>query len=69
MDQAIGILGQMMLVLIAVACVLGLVFLVLVEIRAIAKLIRKLKDRSILPEPYLVQSANGQVERSDTQVL
>jgi hypothetical protein len=69
MDQAIGILGQIILVLVAFAFVLGLVVLVLVEVQAIARLLGKLKNRAVIPEPYVVQSANGQVERADSQVL
>ncbi len=69
MDQAIGILGQAVLVLVAVALVLGLVYFVLVEIRGIAKLISKLKEHSVLPDPYVVQSANGQVDDPKREAL
>jgi hypothetical protein len=49
MDATIGILGQAILILVAFACLLGLVFFVLVEIRAVARLIRQLKDQNSLP--------------------
>lgn len=43
MDQAIGILGQAILVLVGVACVVLLAFLILLTIRAIRRLIRELR--------------------------
>jgi hypothetical protein len=49
MDATIGILGQAILILVAFACLLGLVFFVLVEIRAVARIIRQLRDQSSLP--------------------
>ena len=49
MDQAIGILGQAILILTAFACLLALVFFVLVEIRAVARIIRQLRDQSNMP--------------------
>jgi hypothetical protein len=69
MDQAIGILGQTILILVAFACVLGLVFFVLVEIRAIIGIIRRLRETPISHEHQVVRSSNGQVERTDSQVL
>jgi hypothetical protein len=69
MDQAIGILGQVILVLVAFACVLGLVWGVLVEVQAIARIIRKLKEHAVIPEPYVVQSANGKVHDPKREAL
>lgn len=43
MDQAIGILGQAILVLVGLACVVLLAFLILLTIRAIRRLIRELR--------------------------
>jgi hypothetical protein len=42
-DQAIGILGQVILVLVGLACVVLLAFLILLTIRAIRRLIRELR--------------------------
>jgi Na+-transporting methylmalonyl-CoA/oxaloacetate decarboxylase gamma subunit len=49
MDQAIGILGQTILVLVGLACVVLLVLLILLTIRGIRRLIRELTT-SIMPE-------------------
>jgi Na+-transporting methylmalonyl-CoA/oxaloacetate decarboxylase gamma subunit len=49
MDQAVGILGQAILVLIGLACVVLLVFLILLMIRGIRRLIRELRT-PIMPE-------------------
>jgi hypothetical protein len=49
MDAAIGILGQAILILVAFACLLALVFFVLVEIRAVARLIRQLRGQANMP--------------------
>ena len=43
MDQAVGILGQAILVLVGLACVVLLVFLILLTVRAIRRLIRELR--------------------------
>lgn len=43
MDQAIGILGQAILVLVGLACVVLLALLILLTIRAIRRLIRELR--------------------------
>jgi hypothetical protein len=43
MDQAIGILGQAILVLVGLACVVMLVFLILLTIRGIRRLVRDLR--------------------------
>lgn len=43
MDQAIGILGQAILVLVGLACVVLLAFRILLTIRAIRRLIRELR--------------------------
>jgi hypothetical protein len=50
MDATIGILGQAILILVAFACLLGLVFFVLIEIRAVARIIRQLRDPANLPQ-------------------
>jgi hypothetical protein len=42
-DQAIGILGQAILVLVGLACVVLLALLILLTIRAIRRLIRELR--------------------------
>jgi len=42
-DQAVGILGQAILVLVGLACVVLLVFLILLTVRAIRRLIRELR--------------------------
>ena len=49
MDQAIGILGQAILVLVGLACVVMLVFLILLTIRGIRRLVRELRT-PIMPE-------------------
>lgn len=49
MDAAVGILGQAILILVAFAWLLGLVFFVLVEIRAVARLIRQIRDQNNMP--------------------
>jgi len=49
MDATIGILGQAILILVAFACLLGLVFFVLVEVRAVARIIRQLRGQPHLP--------------------
>lgn len=69
MDQAIGILGQVILVLVGFACVLGLVLGVLVEIQAIARIMRKLKEHAVIPDPYAVQSTNGKADDPRRGVL
>jgi hypothetical protein len=48
-DQVIGILGQAILVLVGLACVVLLVFLILLTIRAIRRLVRELRT-PIMPE-------------------
>jgi len=52
-DQAIGVLGQAILVLVGLACVVLLVFLILLTIRGIRRLIRELKT-PIMPESDFV---------------
>jgi hypothetical protein len=59
MDEAIGVLGQTILVLVALALVVVIVFFVLVVVRAIIRVIRELRPRSsILPptDAYIPQS-------------
>jgi hypothetical protein len=59
MDAAIGILGQTILILVAFACLLGLVFFVLVEIRWVVRIIRQLRGvQSNLPptDAYIPES-------------
>jgi hypothetical protein len=48
-DQAIGILGQAILVLVGLACVVLLVFLILLTVRGIRRLVRELRT-PIMPE-------------------
>jgi Na+-transporting methylmalonyl-CoA/oxaloacetate decarboxylase gamma subunit len=48
-DQVIGILGQAILVLVGLACVVLLVFLILLTIRGIRRLVRELRT-PIMPE-------------------
>jgi hypothetical protein len=48
-DQAIGILGQAILVVVGLACVVMLVFLILLTIRGIRRLLRELRT-PIMPE-------------------
>jgi Na+-transporting methylmalonyl-CoA/oxaloacetate decarboxylase gamma subunit len=52
-DQAIGILGQAILVLVGLACVAIVVFLIMLTIRGIRRLIRELKT-PIMPESDFV---------------
>jgi hypothetical protein len=49
MDEAIGILGQTILVLTAIALVVVLVFVILLTIRGIRRLVRELRT-PIMPE-------------------
>jgi Na+-transporting methylmalonyl-CoA/oxaloacetate decarboxylase gamma subunit len=49
MDQAIGIIGQAILVLVGLACVVMLVLLILLTIRGIRRLVRELRT-PIMPE-------------------
>lgn len=53
MDQAIGILGQAILVLVGLACVAMLVFLILLMIRASRRIVRELRQ-PIMPESDFV---------------
>jgi hypothetical protein len=52
-DQAIGILGQAILVLVGLACVAMLVFLTLLMIRASRRIVRELRQ-PIMPESDFV---------------
>jgi hypothetical protein len=58
MDETISILGQTILILVAFACLVALVFFILVEIRAVLKVVRQLKAHSSLPptDAYIPQS-------------
>jgi hypothetical protein len=67
MDQIIGILGQVILILVAFACVIALVFFILVEIRAVLRVISDLRQFLPLPEPTL--SANGKVEHPEQEIF
>jgi hypothetical protein len=64
MDQTISILGQTILILVAFACLVALVFFILVEIRAVVRIVHQLKAHSSLPptDAYIPQSfdAGGQ---------
>lgn len=53
MDQAIGILGQAILVLVGLACVAMLVFLILLMIRASRRIVRELRQ-PIMPKSDFV---------------
>ena len=59
MDEAIGVLGQTILVLVALAMVVVIVFFVLVVVRAIIRVLRELRPHSPLLPPtdaYIPQS-------------
>lgn len=69
MDQTIGILGQVILILVAFACVVALVFFILAEIRAVLRIVDDLKSRPFLPLPEPTLSANGKVEHPEQEIL
>ena len=52
MDQAIGILGQAILVLVGLACLAALVFFILLMIPASRRIVRELRQ-PIMPESDL----------------
>jgi hypothetical protein len=59
MNEAIGVLGQAILVLVALALVVVIVFFVLVVVRAIIRILRELRPhRPVLPptDAYVPQS-------------
>lgn len=69
MDQTIGILGQVILILVAFACVVALVFFILVEIRAVLRIVSDLKSRRFLPLPEATLSANGKAEHPEQEIF
>ena len=54
MDQAIGVIGQAVLVLVGLACLVALVFFILLTIRAIRRLVRELREPLLPPTDSFV---------------
>jgi hypothetical protein len=67
MDQTISILGQAVLILTFLVCVVWLLFLLLIAIRKIARVTGEIHE-SVVDRPQVL-SANGKVEHPEQEIF